>query len=208
MSPPVLYHASPSRSITALWMLEEIGQPFELKVLNLQAGEQRDPDFLALNPMGKVPCLVDGETVVTETAAVCLHLAERFPEAGLNVPVGDPARGTMLRWMFFVPTCLEAAIMDSAMPRKEPAPKTMIGYGSLERTLAAIEGAIRPGPYLLGERLCVADILLGSTLGWAMSQGLLEKRPAFEAYAGRLAARPAFARTMARDQAIDRKSVV
>ena len=202
MSKPVLYHAAPSRSITTLWVLEEIGRPFDLKVLDLQAGEQRDPDFLALNPMGKVPCLVDGDVVVTEVAAICLYLAERFPDAGLDVPVGDPGRGTMLRWMFFVPACLEAAIMDTLMPRKEPAPKTMIGYGSLERTLGAVETAIAPGPYILGERLCIADFLLGSLLGWSMNEGFLERRAAFEAYAGRLAARPSFARAMERDQAL------
>lgn len=202
MADLVLYHATPTRSSTVLWLLEESGAEFELRPLNLQAGEQRDPEFLALNPMGKVPCLVDRGVPVSEVAAICLYVAERFPQSGLHVEVGDPLRGAFLKWLFFAPGCLEPAIMDRAMPRREEAPKTQIGYGSLRRTLGVISSAIEAGPYLLGDRFSAADVLIGSTLNWAMGFGMIDKEPVFERYVARLKERPAWQRAIARDQEI------
>src|SRR6187200_2287090 len=114
-----LFHATPSRSSIALWMLEETGEPYEIKILDLAKGDQRKPDYLVINPMGKVPALKHGEAVITEAAAICTYLADEFPHARLNVPVGDPRRGPYLKWLFFSPSCIEAAVMDRAAPRKE-----------------------------------------------------------------------------------------
>jgi glutathione S-transferase len=112
MTDLTLFHIAPSRSSIVHWMLEEVGEPYNLHLLSMKRGEQRQPAILAANPMGKVPALKHGEVVVTEAAAICLYLAEAFPKAGLDVPVGDPRRGLYLKWLFFGPSCLEPAITD------------------------------------------------------------------------------------------------
>ena len=195
-----LYHASPSRSSIARWMLEEIGEPYDLHVLSLAKGEQRAPDYLAVNPMGKVPTLKHGDTVITEAAAICTYLADEFPQAQLNVPVGDPRRGTYLRWLFFAPSCIEPAITDRAFPRKEEPRRGMLGYGDFDTVMAVVAAAVEPGPYLMGEQFTAADVVLGSTLRWGMMFGILPKRPEFVAYVGRLEQRPALKRAIALDQ--------
>jgi glutathione S-transferase len=195
-----LYHASPSRSSIARWMLEEIGEPYDLHVLSLAKGEQRAPDYLAVNPMGKVPTLKHGDTVITEAAAICTYLADEFPQARLNVPVGDPRRGTYLRWLFFAPSCIEPAITDRAFPRKEEPRRGMLGYGDFDTVMAVVAAAVEPGPYLMGEQFTAADVVLGSTLRWGMMFGVLPKRPEFVAYVGRLEQRPALKRAIALDQ--------
>jgi glutathione S-transferase len=195
-----LYHASPSRSSIARWMLEEIGEPYDLHVLNLTKGEQQAPDYLAVNPMGKVPALKHGDAVITEAAAICTYLADEFPQARLNVPVGDPRRGTYLRWLFFAPSCIEPAITDRAFPRKEEPRRGMLGYGDFDTVMAVVAAAVEPGPYLMGEQFTAADVVLGSTLRWGMMFGILPKRPEFVAYVGRLEQRPALKRAVALDQ--------
>ena len=195
-----LYHASPSRSSIARWMLEEIGEPYDLHVLSLAKGEQRAPDYLAVNPMGKVPALKHGDVVITEAAAICTYLADEFPQARLNVPVGDPRRGTYLRWLFFAPSCIEPAITDRAFPRKEEPRRGMLGYGDFDTVMAVVAAAVEPGPYLIGEQFTAADVVLGSTLRWGMMFGVLPKRPEFVAYVGRLEQRPALKRAIALDQ--------
>ena len=195
-----LYHASPSRSSIARWMLEEIGEPYDLHVLSLSKGEQRAPDYLAVNPMGKVPTLKHGDTVITEAAAICTYLADEFPQAQLNVPVGDPRRGTYLRWLFFAPSCIEPAITDRAFPRKEEPRRGMLGYGDFDTVMAVVAAAVEPGPYLMGEQFTAADVVLGSTLRWGMMFGVLPKRPEFVAYVGRLEQQPALKRAIALDQ--------
>jgi glutathione S-transferase len=195
-----LFHASPSRSSIARWMLEEIGEPYDLHVLSLAKGEQRAPDYLAVNPMGKVPALKHGDTVITEAAAICTYLADEFPQARLNVPVGDPRRGTYLRWLFFAPSCIEPAITDRAFPRKEEPRRGMLGYGDFDTVMAVVAAAVEPGPYLMGEQFTAADVVLGSTLRWGMMFGVLPKRPEFVAYVGRLEQRPALKRAIALDQ--------
>ncbi len=117
MSDLMLYHASPSRSSVALWMLEELGQPYDIKLISLSNGGNLKPDYLAINPMGKVPALKHGDTVITEDAAICTYHADEFPDAKLNVPVGSPRRGVYLKWLFFGPGCLEPAVIDRAAPR-------------------------------------------------------------------------------------------
>jgi glutathione S-transferase len=195
-----LYHASPSRSSIARWMLEEIGEPYDLHVLSLAKGEQRAPSYLAVNPMGKVPALKHGDAVITEAAAICTYLADEFPQARLNVPVGDPRRGTYLRWLFFAPSCIEPAITDRAFPRKEEPRRGMLGYGDFDTVMAVVAEAVEPGPYLMGEQFTAADVVLGSTLRWGMMFGVLPKRPEFVAYVGRLEQRPALKRAVALDQ--------
>jgi glutathione S-transferase len=195
-----LFHASPSRSSIARWMLEEIGEPYDLHVLSLAKGEQRAPDYLAVNPMGKVPALKHGDTVITEAAAICTYLADEFPQARLNVPVGDPRRGTYLKWLFFAPSCIEPAITDRAFPRKEEPRRGMLGYGDFDTVMAVVAAAVEPGPYLMGEQFTAADVVLGSTLRWGMMFGILPKRPEFVAYVGRLEQRPALKRAIALDQ--------
>lgn len=195
-----LYHAAPSRSSIARWMLEELGEPYDLHVLSLANGEQRGPDYLAVNPMGKVPALKHGDTVITEAAAICTYLADEFPQARLNVPVGDPRRGTYLRWLFFAPSCIEPAITDRAFPRKEEPRRGMLGYGDFDTVMAVVAAAVEPGPYLMGEQFTAADVVLGSTLRWGMMFGILPKRPEFVAYVGRLEQRPALKRAIALDQ--------
>jgi glutathione S-transferase len=166
----------------------------------LAKGEQRAPGYLAVNPMGKVPALKHGDAVITEAAAICTYLADEFPQARLNVPVGDPRRGTYLRWLFFAPSCIEPAITDRAFPRKEEPRRGMLGYGDFDTVMAVVAEAVEPGPYLMGEQFTAADVVLGSTLRWGMMFGVLPKRPEFVAYVGRLEQRPALKRAVALDQ--------
>src|ERR1700741_2794914 len=119
MADLTLYHASPSRSSIVLWMLEELGEPYDIKLLSLSKGENLAPDYLAVNPMGKVPAIRHGDTVITEVAAICTYLADEFPGAKLNVPIGTPRRGIYLKLLFFGPSCMEPAVIDRAAPRQE-----------------------------------------------------------------------------------------
>jgi glutathione S-transferase len=200
MAKLTLYHAAPSRSSIVRWMLEELGEPYDLHVLSLAKGEQRDPSYLAVNPMGKVPALRHGDVVVTEAAAICTYLADEFPEARLNVPVGDPSRGAYLKWLFFSPGCIEPAITDRAFPRQEEPRRSTLGYGDFDTVMNVVARAVEPGPYLMGEQFTAADIVVGSTLRWGMMFGLLPTRPEFMAYVGRLEQRPALQRATALDQ--------
>ena len=194
----VLYHAAPSRSSIALWMLEEVGQPFRVELLSLQQGDQRKPDFLKLNAMGKVPTLTYGPTVVTEAAAICAFLADVFPQAGLAPPPGDPRRGPYYRWLFFGPSCLEPSMIDK-MAERPPVSSSMAGWGSLDAVLDTLAQALVPGPYLLGETFSAADVVLGSGLHWGTLFKGIPERPVFRAYLDRLDARPALQRARKRD---------
>lgn len=195
-----LYHASPSRSSVALWMLEETGVPYDIHLLRLSEGDNLKPDYLAINPMGKVPALRHGDTVITEVAAICTYLADAFPEKGLAVPIGTPERGVYLKWLFFGPGCLEPAMVDRAAPRKEPPRRAMLGYGDFDTTMNVVARAVEKGPWLMGERFTAADVVIGANIRWGMVFGLLPERPEFKAYAERLAARPAAQRAEAREK--------
>jgi glutathione S-transferase len=195
-----LYHAAPSRSSIVRWMLEELGEPYDLHVLNLAKGEQLAPEHLAINPMGKVPALRHGDMVVTEAAAICAYLADEFPQARLNVPIGDPRRGAYLKWLFFAPSCIEPAITDRAFPRQEQPRRGTLGYGDYDTVMDVVAEAVAPGPYLLGEQFTAADVVVGSTLRWGMMFNLLPKRPEFAAYVSRLEQRPALQRATALDR--------
>jgi glutathione S-transferase len=200
MAKLTLYHASPSRSSIVLWMLEEIGEPYDLHLLSLQRNEQRAPEYLAVNPMGKVPALRHGDVIITETAAICTYLADAFPRARLSIPVGDPRRGVYLKWLFFGPSCIEPAMIDRAFPRKEEPRPAMLGYGTFDRAVDVLAQAVAHTPYLMGEQFTAADVVIGSTLRWGTAFKLLPERPEFSAYVGRLNERPAYKRAAARDK--------
>ena len=200
MAKLTLYHASPSRSSIVRWMLEETGEPYDLHLLKLAEGEQMKPDYLAVNPMGKVPALRHGDAVITEAAAICTYLADEFPHARLNVPVGDPHRGVYLKWLFFGPACIEPAITDRAFPRVEQPRRSTLGYGDFDTVMDVVAKGLGEGPHLMGEQFTAADVVIGSTLRWGMMFNLLPKRPEFVDYVQRLEKRPALQRATALDQ--------
>jgi len=200
MSNLTLYHAAPSRSSIVHWMLEEVGEPYDIHLLSLKKGENRAADYLAVNPMGKVPALRHGDTVITEAAAICAYLADAFPQAKLNVPVGDPRRGPYLKWLFFGPSCIEPAIMDRTFPRVGTPPRAALGYGDYDTVIEVVAAAVRAGPYILGEQFTAADVVIGSGLRFGMMFKGLPERPEFVAYAGRCAERPAAKRASMKDQ--------
>jgi glutathione S-transferase len=193
-----LHYAPQSRSVIAAWMLEEVGQPYNLHVLDLRAGEHKQPAYLAKNPMGKVPTLEHDGAVITESSAICAYLADAFPAAGLSVPIGDPRRGVYTKWLFFGPGTLDAAIIDAVLKRDVSARSTL-PYGDLQTTMDVVAGAVAGGPYLLGERFTAADVVIGSGLSWGTLRGALPERPEIGGYLGRLRARPALQKVYARD---------
>ena len=200
MAALTLYHASPSRSSVTLWMLEELGEPYDIHLLSLSKGENREPAYLAVNPMGKVPALRHGDTVITEAAAICAYLADEFPQAKLNVPVGDPRRGPYLKWLFFGPSCFEPAVIDRAAPRKEEARRAMLGYGDFDTAMNVVAKAVEKGPWILGDQFTAADVVIGSNVRWGTMFNLVPRRPEFDAYSERIAARPAAQRAEAKDK--------
>lgn len=206
MADLTLYHASPSRSSVALWMLEEVGEPYDIHLLSLQKEEQRKPDYLAINPMGKVPALRHGDTVITENAAICTYLADAFPQANLAVPIGTPRRGLYLKWLFFGPGCLEPAVVDRAAPRKEEPRRAMLGYGDFDTTMNVVAKAVEKGPWLMGEQFTAADVVIGANIRWATIFKLIPERPEFIAYSQRIAARPAAQRAEAKDKELAAKT--
>ena len=202
MTELTLYHAAPSRSSIVRWMLEEVGEPYDIHLLSLSKGENRAPGYLAVNPMGKVPALRHGDVVITEAAAICTYLADAFPRAGLSVPIGDPRRGVYLKWLFFSPSCIEPAMVDRAFPRKEDPRRGMLGYGDFDTAIDVAAKAVAKGPYLMGQQFTAADVVVGSTLRWGTMFKLIPERPEFTAYVDRLGQRPALQRVLAADQAL------
>ena len=189
------YHNPMSRAQIVHWMLEETGAPYEMKVLDFDKREHKSPEYLAINPMGKVPAIVHRGVVVTECAAICAYLADAFPDAGLAPDRNDPARGTYYRWLFFAAGCVEPAVIDKVFQRPPITQTGAVGWGTYEDTLNTLESALKRGPYILGERFSAADVYIGAQLVWGMKMKSLEPRPVFAEYAARCEARPAFART-------------
>jgi glutathione S-transferase len=198
----VLYHASPSRSSIVLWMLEEVGEPYDLKLLKLSEGEAQKADYLKLNPLGKVPTLVHKGVAITEVAAICTYLADEFPQQKLNVPVGAPQRGVYLKWLFFSPSVLEPAAQDKMFPRAAPPHAGAIGWRDLDTVLDVVASAVTPGPFLMGAQFTAADVVVGSLLRWGMMFKFVPERQEFIDYAARLTARPAAKRAEAKDKAL------
>jgi len=198
----VLYTNPMSRGRIVRWMLEEVGAPYRAEILDYGPA-MKTPEYLAVNPMGKVPALRHGDTVVTEAAAICAYLADAFPQAGLAPAPGSFLRGTYYRWLFFGAGPVEAAVTNKAMNFVLPPGKEgMAGYGSLEAVMDTLEGAIANRDYLVGDRFTTADLYIGSQIGWGMMFGTLERRPAFERYFERLDARPAARRANQIDDAL------
>jgi glutathione S-transferase len=190
----VLYYNPMSRARIAHWMLEEVGAPYRIELVNFEKREHKSDRYLAINPMGKLPALAHRGVVVTETAAICAYLADVFPNAGLAPALDDPARGTYYRWLFFGAGCVEPAMVDKSFSRPAVERPSSIGYGTYDDTIKTLETAIAPGPFILGDKFSAADVYIGSQIGWGMMAKSIEPRPAFVAYQGRLAARPAFQR--------------
>lgn len=201
----VLYHHPMSRGRIARWMLEETGQPYRVELLPFNDATPTTgmgaAEFGAINPMRKVPTLTYGKTVVTEAAAICAWLADTFPEAGLAPPPHE--RAAYYRWLFFMAAPFEQAMTNAAM-RWTPPPERerMMGYGSFERTIGAIEGWLTENTYITHDRFTAADVYVGSGIGYGMMTGIVPKRPAFEAYQKRLSARSAYVRATALDDAL------
>jgi len=192
MTDELTFYTHPmSRGRIVRWMLEEIGQPYRTELLDYGT-TMKAPAYLAINPMGKVPAIRHGDTVVTEAAAICAYLADAFPEARLAPSPGDRLRGPYYRWLFFVAGPLEAAWTNKAMGFVVPQERErMMGYGRFENVINALEGAVSRAEYVVGDSFTAADVYFGSGIGFGMQFGTIEKRPAFEQYWGRLSARPA-----------------
>ena len=198
---PTLFHAPNSRSCAVRFLLEELGVPYDLHVLDLKKNEQRAPAYLAVNPMGKVPAIRHGDALVTELPAIFIYLADLFPDAGLAPGLNDPLRGPYLRWLAFYGSSFEPAIADRAMER-EPAPSVLCPYGDYDTMLATLTARLRAGPYLLGERFSAADILWGNSLGWVTMFKLVPELPEIVAYRDRVNDRPAARRAAEADAAL------
>jgi glutathione S-transferase len=191
----IFYHNPLSRGGIVHWMLEEAGAPYEIKILDFEKRDQKSPEYLAINPMGKVPAISHRGVDVTEAAAICAYIADAFPKAGLAPALDDAARGTYYRWLFFAAGCVEPAVIDKVFSRPPVERTGAIGYGTYEDTMNALETALAPGPFILGERFSAADVYVGAQIAWGLRFKTIEPRPAFEAYAARCTARPAFVRT-------------
>ena len=199
MSEIVFYHSPNTRSGGTRILLEELGASYTLKPLNMKAGEQRHADYLAVNPMGKVPAIRHGDALITEQVAIYLYLADLFPEAGLAPAIGDPLRGPYLRWMAYYGSCFEPAVVDKAMKR-DPAAPTMCPYGDYDTMLKTLVDQLEAGPYVLGERLSAADILWGTSLRWTTAFKLVPDLPVITDYIARINARPAVVKARALDE--------
>lgn len=193
------FHAPQSPSASVRWLIEELEAPHELRVLNLKKGEHKMPEFLAINPMGKVPTIMHGDTVVTENAAITIYLADAFPARGLAPALDDPLRGAYLRWIVFNPSAIEPAVVDKALNR-EKGPSSMLPYGDYDTTIGTLAGQLAKGPWILGDRFTAADVLLGTSVRWMLMFKLMPELPEFTSYVSRLTERPAFQRATEADQ--------
>jgi len=188
-----LYWCPRTRSATALWLMEETGKPYERVLIDISTGAQKQADYLAINPMGKVPALKDGEVTLAENAAICAYVAERYPDAKLSPPVGDPLRAKFLYWLFFLPGCIEPAMVQ--LSTKFEINPVAAGWGEAQRPFDVLDAALSKGPWLLGENFSAADVAMGSMLNFAVRMfKMVPQRPSFDAYIDRCVARPAFQR--------------
>jgi glutathione S-transferase len=195
----VLYTNPMSRGRIVRWMLEEVGQPYKAEII--EYASMKSPEYLAINPMGKVPAVRHGETIVTEGAAICAYLADVFPEAGLAPPPGSRLRGPYYRWMFFAAGPVEAANTDKALGVAiRPEQARMVGYGTREQSLTALEDQLNRSEYIAGDRFTSADVYVGSHIGFGVMFGTIDKRPAFERYWSLVGSRPAARRAREIDE--------
>jgi glutathione S-transferase len=201
MAKDLVFYTNPmSRGRIVRWMLEEVDQPYRTEIMGY-ADSMKSADYLAINPMGKVPAIKHGGTVVTEGAAICAYLADAFPEAGLAPPLAD--RGDYYRWLFFAAGPIEAAVSARSLGfEPKPEQRRMVGFGCLDDVTNALEAAVTGREFIAGGRFSAADVYVGSQIGWGMQFGSIEKRPAFEAYWAGLFNRPAAVRARAIDDAL------
>lgn len=199
--PITLFYSPQTRATGARVLLEELNVPYNLHVLNMKTGEQRQPAYLAINPLGKVPAVRVGDTLITEQGAIYLYLADLFTEAGLAPDTTDPDRGAYVRWLFIYGSCFEPAVVDRYLKR-EPGSMNETPYASYESLIDLLEETLKTGPYLLGERFTAADLLWGIALRWTTMFGLVEARPAFQAYMDRINSRPSIQKVSAEDAAM------
>jgi glutathione S-transferase len=194
----VFYHNPQSRAAIVHWMLEEVGADYQIRHVDLLKGEHKTLEFLALNPMGKIPTIVVDGTVITEAPAIIAWLADAYPAAGLAPAVGSVERGAWYRWLFFGGSCIEPAIADEMFKRPPVARKSAIGWGSVEDVVATVEAGLQPGPWLLGERFSAADVYIGAELSWAGQFGStrIKESKLITAYVARCRERPAYLRTL------------
>jgi glutathione S-transferase len=199
-----LYHSPQSRSIRPRWLLEEIGAPYEVKLIRLEAGDQKSPEYLKLNPNGTVPTLVDGDLVLWESAAICQYLADKFPEHGLAPAVGTPERGTYYQWIHYAMSTLEPPAITIflhtvRLPETDRVPQLVdAARTQLAAAVTVVNDALAGREWMLGPQFTAADVMVGSTLWWAQLMGLIgEQHPNAQAYLARCMARPAMQRASA-----------
>jgi len=198
----VLFHAVPSRSTIVRWMLEEIGVPYDIALINLSEGDHLKPDYRKINPKAKVPALRHGDTIITEVSAICAYLADEFSDSGLAPKIGDKRRGPYLSWLFYAPSCIEPALIANSLGWSGARPG-MLGWGDYKIVLKTLrEAAMNASPYLLGRQFTAADVVIGSQIRFGHRFKLLPGDPAFSAYLNRLEERPALQRQIAKDKAL------
>lgn len=192
MSDELVFYTHPmSRGRIVRWMLEELGKPYRAEIMDY-ATTLKAPAYLAINPMGKIPAIKHGDTIVTEAAAICAYLADAFPEVGLAPPLGDKRRGPYFRWLFFGAGPVESVIVTRSLGvQVTPEQKRMVGWGDTADTLNALETAVSGRDFIAGDTFSAADVYVGASIGWGMQFGAIDKRPAFERYSERMQNRPA-----------------
>ncbi|MBG6178243.1 glutathione S-transferase [Labrenzia sp. EL_208] len=199
-----LFYAPQTRATGVRVLLEELGAPYTLNVLNFKLGENRQSGFLAVNPAGKVPTVRFGEAVITEQVAIYIYLADLFPEKGLMPALDDPRRGPYLRWFVYMASCFEPALVDRALKREEP-PQTMSPYGSFDTVIENMRAQLAKGPYVLGDRLTALDVLWAMGLRWGIMFGIVPELDEFKSYTARYFERPAVVKVLQEDQNLARE---
>jgi glutathione S-transferase len=197
-NPITFYHSAKSRSLGTLILLEELAAKYELRLLDMSGGETRGADYLAVNPMGKVPAITHGDALITEQPAIFIYLADLYAQAGLAPQMGDPLRGPYLRWMVFYGSCFEPAIIDRSMQR-EGAAKSTSPYGDFDTMFSTLTGQLGKGEFFLGDRFSALDVLWGTALTWISNFKLIPETAVIQTYIERFNARPAVQRMQARD---------
>ncbi len=190
MTEIILYHAPMSRSAIARWTLEEVGEPYRVETVDIRTGAGgRTPEYLKINPMGKVPAIKHGDVVVAENAAIAAYLGDAFPEKSLAPKIGDPTRGEYLRLLFWAANCIEPAMMQAHL--KFDTQRGQAGWGDAELVFDVLAQTVARTPWLLGEDFSMADVIVGSGVAFGTQFGMMEKRPEYMDYLARIDARPA-----------------